>query len=74
MVKPFSDNPSTPVTFEVAEFVPAEGECSSPFTEYTNTLYVYPRSLKYDQQKIFAKVQSMADWFYSVLLPDAVFM
>ena len=56
VVKPFSESSSSPVTFEVSEFVPPEGECSNPYTEYINTLYVYPRNLKYDAQKIFAKV------------------
>lgn len=44
------------VLFEVEEFVPCIAKCSQPFTIYNNHLYVYPRHLKYDSQKSFAKV------------------
>lgn len=44
------------VVFEVEEFVPCIAKCSQPFTTYNNHLYVYPRHLKYDSQKTFAKV------------------
>lgn len=42
---------------EVEEFVPCIAKCSQPFTIYNNHLYVYPKHLKYDGQKCFAKVQ-----------------
>lgn len=42
---------------EVEEFVPCIAKCSQPFTIYNNHLYVYPKHLKYDGQKFFAKVQ-----------------
>ena len=55
-VKPFPDPPELSPTLEVDEFVPPSGELSHPHSVYKNHLYVYPRSLKYDSQKIFAKV------------------
>ncbi|XP_035376806.1 dedicator of cytokinesis protein 9 isoform X3 [Electrophorus electricus] len=48
------------VLFEVEEFVPCIAKCSQPFTTYTNHLYVYPRHLKYDGQKTFAKARNIA--------------
>ncbi|KAG7257098.1 hypothetical protein CRUP_038138, partial [Coryphaenoides rupestris] len=46
--------------FEVEEFVPSIAKCSQPFTIYNNHLYVYPRHLKYDGQKSFAKARNIA--------------
>jgi len=43
---------------EVEEFVPCIAKCSQPFTIYKNHLYVYPKHLKYDGQKSFAKVRA----------------
>ncbi|XP_076119975.1 dedicator of cytokinesis protein 9 isoform X7 [Alosa pseudoharengus] len=48
------------VLFEVEEFVPCIAKCSQPFTIYNNHLYVYPRHLKYDSQKSFAKARNIA--------------
>lgn len=45
-----------PALLEVEEFVPFIAKCSQPFTIYKNHLYVYPKHLKYDGQKSFAKV------------------
>lgn len=57
-VRPFESNgPSNGVLLEVEEFVPCIAKCSQPFTTYINHLYVYPKHLKYDNQKSFAKVQ-----------------
>lgn len=36
--------------------MPCIAKCSQPFTIYNNHLYVYPKHLKYDSQKSFAKV------------------
>lgn len=47
------------VFFEVEEFVPCIAKCSQPFTIYNNHLYVYPKHLKYDGQKSFAKVNQI---------------
>lgn len=44
---------------EVEEFVPCIAKCSQPFTIYKNHLYVYPKHLKYDGQKAFAKVLTL---------------
>ena len=41
---------------EVDEFLPSQGEASHPFAVYKNHLYVYPKNLKYDNQKAYAKV------------------
>uniref|UniRef100_A0AAR2KVL9 Dedicator of cytokinesis 9b n=1 Tax=Pygocentrus nattereri TaxID=42514 RepID=A0AAR2KVL9_PYGNA len=45
---------------EVEEFVPCIAKCSHPFTTYNNHLYVYPKHLKYDSQKSFAKARNIA--------------
>lgn len=55
-VKQFDVSERTNVFFEVEEFVPCIAKCSQPFTIYNNHLYVYPKHLKYDSQKSFAKV------------------
>ncbi|XP_016364437.1 dedicator of cytokinesis protein 9-like isoform X8 [Sinocyclocheilus rhinocerous] len=60
-VRPFESNgPSTGVLLEVEEFVPCIAKCSQPFTTYNNHLYVYPKHLKYDNQKSFAKARNIA--------------
>ncbi|KAI0214351.1 Dedicator of cytokinesis protein 9 [Lamellibrachia satsuma] len=35
-------------------------ELAAPFTTYVNHLYVSPRNLKYDCQKVFAKARNIA--------------
>ncbi|KAG7235399.1 hypothetical protein INR49_002710 [Caranx melampygus] len=47
-------------SLEVEEFVPCIAKCSQPFTIYKNHLYVYPKHLKYDGQKSFAKARNIA--------------
>ncbi|RXN33480.1 dedicator of cytokinesis 9 isoform X2 [Labeo rohita] len=60
-VRPFENNgPSNGVLLEVEEFVPCIAKCSQPFTTYNNHLYVYPKHLKYDNQKSFAKARNIA--------------
>ncbi|KAM8905418.1 dedicator of cytokinesis protein 9 isoform 3-T3 [Spinachia spinachia] len=51
---------SGPALLEVEEFVPFIAKCSQPFTIYKNHLYVYPKHLKYDGQKCFAKARNIA--------------
>ncbi|XP_037328863.2 dedicator of cytokinesis protein 9 isoform X7 [Pungitius pungitius] len=51
---------SGPALLEVEEFVPFIAKCSQPFTIYKNHLYVYPKHLKYDGQKSFAKARNIA--------------
>jgi len=57
-VKQFDVSEKTSIFYEVEEFVPFIAKCSQPFTIYNNHLYVYPKLLKYDSQKSFAKVSS----------------
>nr|XP_055068828.1 dedicator of cytokinesis protein 9 isoform X4 [Misgurnus anguillicaudatus] len=60
-VRPFeNDGQSDGVVTEVEEFVPCIAKCSQPFTTYNNHLYVYPKHLKYDNQKSFAKARNIA--------------
>lgn len=56
-VRNFEGNGPGSALLEVEEFVPCIAKCSQPFTIYNNHLYVYPKHLKYDGQKCFAKVQ-----------------
>ncbi|XP_028846234.1 dedicator of cytokinesis protein 9 isoform X2 [Denticeps clupeoides] len=59
-VKQFDCGEKGGVLFEVEEFVPSIAKCSQPFTIYNNHLYVYPKQLKYDSQKAFAKARNIA--------------
>ncbi|XP_035995259.1 dedicator of cytokinesis protein 9 isoform X21 [Fundulus heteroclitus] len=59
-VKQFDVSERSGVFFEVEEFVPCIAKCSQPFTIYNNHLYVYPKHLKYDGQKSFAKARNIA--------------
>ncbi|XP_045560815.1 dedicator of cytokinesis protein 9 isoform X10 [Salmo salar] len=59
-VKTFDSSEKTNIYFEVEEFVPYIAKCSQPFTIYNNHLYVYPKHLKYDSQKSFAKARNIA--------------
>ncbi|KAG7502194.1 hypothetical protein JOB18_015560 [Solea senegalensis] len=59
-VKQFDVSERTNIFFEVEEFVPCLAKCSQPFTIYNNHLYVYPKHLKYDSQKSFAKARNIA--------------
>uniref|UniRef100_A0A3P8XCC2 Dedicator of cytokinesis 9b n=1 Tax=Esox lucius TaxID=8010 RepID=A0A3P8XCC2_ESOLU len=58
-VRPFEGTEPSAL-LEVEEFVPCIAKCSQPFTIYKNHLYVYPRHLKYDGQKAFAKARNIA--------------
>ncbi|XP_048834401.1 dedicator of cytokinesis protein 9-like isoform X20 [Brienomyrus brachyistius] len=58
-VRQFDNNRIAEVIFEVEEFVPCIPKFSQPFTVYNNHLYVYPRYLKYDGQKAFAKARNI---------------
>ncbi|XP_027704502.1 dedicator of cytokinesis protein 9-like, partial [Vombatus ursinus] len=59
-MKQFEHSTKTLVTFEIEEFVPCIPKHTQPFTIYNNHLYVYPKSLKYDSQKSFAKARNIA--------------
>ncbi|XP_053354639.1 dedicator of cytokinesis protein 9 [Clarias gariepinus] len=58
-VRPFEGTERV-ILLEVEEFVPCIAKCSQPFTTYNNHLYVYPKHLKYDNQKAFAKARNVA--------------
>ncbi|XP_070376172.1 dedicator of cytokinesis protein 9 isoform X15 [Equus asinus] len=59
-MKQFEMCTKTPITFEVEEFVPCIPKHTQPYTIYNNHLYVYPKYLKYDSQKSFAKARNIA--------------
>ncbi|KAM9820909.1 LOW QUALITY PROTEIN: dedicator of cytokinesis protein 9-like [Neosynchiropus ocellatus] len=59
-VKNFEGKSEGAALLEVEEFVPCIAKCSQPFTIYKNHLYVYPKHLKYDGQKSFAKARNIA--------------
>ncbi|KAM8856097.1 dedicator of cytokinesis protein 9 isoform 8-T8 [Spinachia spinachia] len=59
-VKHFDVSEKSSIFFEVEEFVPCIAKCSQPFTIFNNHLYVYPKHLKYDGQKSFAKARNVA--------------
>ncbi|XP_046886677.1 dedicator of cytokinesis protein 9 isoform X2 [Hypomesus transpacificus] len=59
-VRNFEGNEPGSALLEVEEFVPCIAKCSQPFTIYNNHLYVYPKHLKYDGQKAFAKARNIA--------------
>ncbi|XP_032878969.1 dedicator of cytokinesis protein 9 isoform X12 [Amblyraja radiata] len=59
-VKHFENSSKVLVTHEVEEFFPCTAKLSQPFTIYNNHLYVYPKHLKYDSQKSFAKARNIA--------------
>ncbi|KAM6448572.1 dedicator of cytokinesis protein 9 isoform 2-T2 [Liasis olivaceus] len=59
-MKQFENSSKAVVTLEVEEFVPCIPKHTQPFTIYNNHLYVYPKHLKYDSQKSFAKARNIA--------------
>ncbi|XP_077599633.1 dedicator of cytokinesis protein 9-like [Stigmatopora nigra] len=59
-LKNFEINESSSPALEIEEFVPCIAKCSQPFTIYKNHLYVYPKQLKFDGQKSFAKARNIA--------------
>ncbi|KAM6286664.1 dedicator of cytokinesis protein 9 isoform 5-T5 [Spheniscus humboldti] len=59
-MKQFENSTKTLITFEIEEFVPCIPKHTQPFTVYNNHLYVYPKHLKYDSQKSFAKARNIA--------------
>lgn len=75
-MKQFETCTKTPVTFEVEEFVPCIAKHTQPYTIYNNHLYVYPKYLKYDSQKSFAKVSvkmSFHFWYQTLRFRLLVF-
>ncbi|XP_072330609.1 dedicator of cytokinesis protein 10 isoform X4 [Scyliorhinus torazame] len=59
-IKPFKDAGSYEPTVEVEEFVQESAKYFQPYTIYKNHVYIYPKHLKYDSQKCFAKARNLA--------------
>ncbi|XP_058489486.1 dedicator of cytokinesis protein 10 isoform X4 [Solea solea] len=59
-VKPFEDLGKHQPTVEVEEFVQDSSRFTQPYRVYRNHIYVYPKHLKYDSQKSFAKARNLA--------------
>uniref|UniRef100_A0A8C7GD90 Dedicator of cytokinesis 10 n=1 Tax=Oncorhynchus kisutch TaxID=8019 RepID=A0A8C7GD90_ONCKI len=59
-VKPFEVCSQHQATVEVEEFVQDSTKFTQPHHVYKNHVYVYPRHLKYDSQKSFAKARNLA--------------
>lgn len=55
-VKPFEELSKHQPTVEVEEFVQDSTKFTQPHRVYRNHIYVYPKHLKYDSQRSFAKV------------------
>uniref|UniRef100_A0A8B9RJW5 Dedicator of cytokinesis 10 n=1 Tax=Astyanax mexicanus TaxID=7994 RepID=A0A8B9RJW5_ASTMX len=55
-LKPFEDSSLHVPTVEVDEFLQDSAKFAQPYRVYKNHIYVYPKHLKYDSQKSFAKV------------------
>uniref|UniRef100_A0A1A8MMX9 Dedicator of cytokinesis 10 n=1 Tax=Nothobranchius pienaari TaxID=704102 RepID=A0A1A8MMX9_9TELE len=59
-VKPFEELSEHQPTVEVEEFVQDTTRFTQPHRVYRNHIYVYPKHLKYDSQKSFAKARNIA--------------
>ncbi|CAF0781521.1 unnamed protein product [Didymodactylos carnosus] len=59
-LKPFPLPLTCPLVIECQEFLTTDdSSVVDVFTEYIHHLYLYPKSLKYDQQKTFAKARNL---------------
>ncbi|XP_028319598.1 dedicator of cytokinesis protein 10 isoform X8 [Gouania willdenowi] len=59
-VKPFEELSKQQPTVEMEEFVQDSTRFTQPHRVYRNHIYVYPKHLKYDSQKSFAKARNLA--------------
>uniref|UniRef100_H3CQQ7 Dedicator of cytokinesis 10 n=1 Tax=Tetraodon nigroviridis TaxID=99883 RepID=H3CQQ7_TETNG len=59
-VRPFEELSKHQPTVEVEEFVQDSTKFTLPHRVYRNHIYVYPKHLKYDSQKSFAKARNLA--------------
>ncbi|XP_051965596.1 dedicator of cytokinesis protein 10 isoform X3 [Xyrauchen texanus] len=59
-LKPFEDCSLHAPTVEVEEFLQDSAKFAQPYRVYKNHIYVYPKHLKYDSQKSFAKARNIA--------------
>lgn len=69
-VKPFEDLSKHQPTVEVEEFVQDSTKFTQPHRVYRNHIYVYPKHLKYDSQKSFAKVYCSLSTKHSLRLEN----
>lgn len=58
-VVPFNYQEIEPAVVEIQEFLTSDPRLATPFTHFVNLLYVFPKSLKYDGQKCFAKARNI---------------
>ena len=58
-VVPFKLPITEPAIIEVQEFLTKSPSTAHPFTSFTNLLYVFPKFLKYDAQKLFLKAKNI---------------
>jgi len=56
-LRPFEDCGLHAPTVEVDEFLQDSSKFAQPYRVYKNHIYIYPKHLKYDSQKSFAKVR-----------------
>ncbi|KAL7851520.1 hypothetical protein AOLI_G00218760 [Acnodon oligacanthus] len=59
-LKPFEECGLHALTVEVDEFLQDSAKFAQPYRVYKNHIYVYPKHLKYDSQKSFAKARNIA--------------
>ena len=64
-IKPFNASSTTPASVEVAEFEEwgsstQEGVGRQPYAVPCHHLYVYPKQLCFEAQKVFAKARNLA--------------
>ena len=67
-VAPFPAPLSSCPTIEVEQFTLEQPELAAPFTTYVNHLYVSTGNLKYDCQKVFAKVSALTPSQYNQVI------
>uniref|UniRef100_A0A672MF34 Dedicator of cytokinesis 10 n=1 Tax=Sinocyclocheilus grahami TaxID=75366 RepID=A0A672MF34_SINGR len=59
-LRPFEDCGLHAPTVEVDEFLQDSSKFAQPYRVYKNHIYIYPKHLKYDSQKSFAKARNIA--------------
>uniref|UniRef100_A0A8C8E0N2 Dedicator of cytokinesis 10 n=1 Tax=Oryzias sinensis TaxID=183150 RepID=A0A8C8E0N2_9TELE len=59
-IKPFEELSTRQPSVEVEEFVQDTIKFTQPYRVYKNQIYVYPKHLKYDSQKSFAKARNIS--------------
>ncbi|RWS23800.1 dedicator of cytokinesis protein 9-like protein, partial [Leptotrombidium deliense] len=58
-VVPFAVPVKSPAVTEVQQFLQSEPRGAHPFTSFVNLLYVFPKCLKYDGQRVFQKARNI---------------